>query len=202
MTYGEEYFTSNNYENYLGRQLRYEKIAEELQQTLCNLKLNVYPYLDYGCAVGHLVRGLIKSGVPKREVFGYDISDWAINYGIRKEPQLCLSNQYNPLRSWGVTFFLDVLEHMQEQEIRELIQTLKTDCFVFRIPVCEKSGEDYVEESSRKDKTHVIRWTKSEWKELFCSFKYNVIHLNLKTVYDSKGVFCGIAIKDKPRNML
>ena len=67
------------------------------------------------------------------------------------------------------------------------------------MPVCANEGEDYVLNVSRVDPTHVIRWTKNQWRKLFENLGYFPLDLNLSTIYNSPGVYTGIAIRTNAR---
>lgn len=190
MIYDENYYKSANYVAYLDRGEKYEKTAREIEQLLACLKLNVKPYLDYGCAVGHLVKGFNSIGVEAIE--GYDISKWAVNEAVSRGVRAFNSLEEN--KHYGVAFFLDVLEHIPEEEMEQIFANLSMNCFVFRIPVTKDVGGDYVLECSRKDPTHLIRWTKAQWNSFFFKFGYSTISLDLNTIYDTEGVYCGVGI--------
>jgi len=189
--YKESYYKTANYVSYLDRSEKYEKTARELEHLLSSLKINKTPYLDYGCAVGHLVKGFNSIGVNNIE--GYDISEWAVNEA--KQRGLNVSNEIDTKKYYGVVFFLDVLEHMTFGELNELFFSLSMNSFIFRIPVVKEEGQDYVLECSRQDPTHIIRWTKPQWDSLFYSFGYKPLSLDLNTIYDTEGVYCGLGVK-------
>ncbi len=92
-------------------------------------------------------------------------------------------------------FGLDVFEHMNFEDLEAFFKNIKTRAIVFRIPVCANYGEDYVLECSRVDPTHVIRWTKSMWTEFFRTFGFISVELNLATIYNSEGVYSGLALR-------
>lgn len=77
--FNEEYFRTLNYVDYLNRRDRYIHTGREIADLLIKLKLlwteDSY-ILDYGCAVGFLMEGLISAGCSM--VTGYDISEWAL----------------------------------------------------------------------------------------------------------------------------
>ena len=126
------------------------------------------------------------------DVRGVDISEWAIDQCKQKGLDCSQKVDYN--EHWGLTFCLDVLEHMSEEEVDEFLDQLISDAIVFRVPVCANEGEDYVLECSRKDPTHQIRWTAEQWIEKMEYNGYLVLSMNLPTIYSSDGVFAGLAI--------
>ena len=190
MIFDREYYESNNYTNYLARQDRYIRLAKEVCEFMGKMNLMNSPVLDFGCAVGFLLKGLEQH---VDYCYGADISEWARNEAnargldVREEPDWKLNH--------GVVFALDVFEHMKPYVLHDFFYNIRTDVIVFRMPICAKSGEDYVLECSKVDPTHVIRWTKKEWQEYFKSWGYTTIYLNLSTFYNSDGVYAGMAIK-------
>lgn len=191
MIYDEEYYKTLNYSNYSSRQDRYLKLAEETVYLLKQLKLiKNKPVLDFGCATGFLTKGLLDE---KLDAYGYDISEWAISQAINLVGSRASTELVS--RDYGTVYFLDVLEHIHVQELDRIFSTLSFDSFVFRIPVSATLGGKYILDISEKDRTHIVRWTKDKWKEFFMGHGYKVLHINLSTIYDSAGVFCGIGIK-------
>jgi len=190
MIFDEHYFKSVNYTDYLERSNRYDQLAHEVMTHLKVHDLDKDPILDFGCAVGFLIEGLQKLGY--KDVYGSDVSDWALeearkkNLDVEKEPRLDVTH--------GVTFALDVLEHMPENEMRTFLDKLKTKVLVFRIPIRREEDDDYFLECSRADPTHVICWTKEQWRDLFSYKGYIALDLNLHTIYNSTGVYSGIAL--------
>ena len=160
--------------------------------------------LDYGCAMGILVRELRLRGV---NAFGTDISDYAISEGKKMSYYSniwCLDDfidisflkYYNRdmlTWLWDYVLFLDVLEHIEENELRDLLKLVKTKKIIVKIPICNKEGEDFVFEASRKDKTHVTKHTKRWWKKLFKDFGFKKFTpINTTYLFDSEGVLCGV----------
>lgn len=192
MIYKEDYYKNLNYTSYLDRGDKYIKLVSEVNSLLNSLNLLNTPILDYGCAIGHVVKAYNILGIT--DIIGYDVSEWAVNYGKNKNLNLTLN--YNDLENhYSIGFFLDVLEHMKEQDIIKLFQDIKFDCFIFRIPVCLMEGQDYFLEVSRRDLTHNIRWTKERWSKYFYSLRYLTLPVNLSTIFDSDGVYSGLALR-------
>lgn len=188
--YDEDYYKSVNYLDYLNRGGRYDQLADEIMGTLNTLGLGSGPILDYGCAVGHLLASLKKMGY--NNLYGVDISEWALEQARHKG--LEVHDKILDNVTHGVTFSLDVFEHMEVDQLNSLMQQLQSRAIVIRVPVCRNAGEDYVLECSRADPTHVIRWTKNQWKEFFSGFGYVTLDLNLHTIYNSDGVFSAVAV--------
>lgn len=188
--FDESYYKTVNYIDFLQRKDRYVKLAEDIDGLLQKLHLNNGPVLDFGCAVGFVVEAMEDRGYE--DVRGVDISEWAIDQCKQKGLDCSQKVDYN--EHWGLTFCLDVLEHMSEEEVDEFLDQLISDAIVFRVPVCANEGEDYVLECSRKDPTHQIRWTAEQWIEKMEYNGYLVLSMNLPTIYSSDGVFAGLAI--------
>jgi SAM-dependent methyltransferase len=205
--YDETYYKSINYTNYLSRKPRYRQLAIEVTNLLKKLNLIVsydwsrttndlqqFPnILDFGCATGMLVGALNEIGCS---AYGYDISDYAL--GVAKEVGLEVYNEIEQIRDMpkDVTFLLDVLEHIPATDLDENLKAVtSSDAIIFRIPVCLEEGEPYHLEVSRNDPTHVTCWTKERWTEFFARYGYTIMTLDLHTIYDSPGVFCGLGVK-------
>jgi len=190
MNFGEDYFKTINYLDYLNRGGRYDQLADEIMSQLSVLNLDSGPILDFGCAVGHLLSSLQKIGY--NDCYGVDISDWALEQA--KSKGLNVGKKIADGTRHGIVFSLDVFEHLDEKTLHFVMQQILTRTLVFRVPICANTGEDYVLECSRSDPTHLIRWTKTEWKQFFINEGYVPIDLNLHTIYNSPGVYSGIAI--------
>lgn len=190
MNFDETYFKSLNYANYLEREIRYHKMADELFKYLPNIGVLLNGNLiDYGCAVGFLVKGFRKLGCSCE---GYDISDWAKSeakkYGI---------NFVDFKHSFfDVMFAFDVFEHMTDDEIKSALLTFNPKWLLVRIP-CSVDGKDFYLEISKKDPTHINCKTKLKWFDLFSTIGYNRFQkIDLYTIYDSDGVLCYV-LKNK-----
>ncbi len=189
--FNKEYFTSINYSDYLSRQIRYEKCAKELVLYLAN-KINLttsWEILDYGCAVGFLVNGFRKLGYS---CDGYDISTWA-----KREAKKRGVEYVNPNKHSDLVIFLDVLEHMTDEDIRGIFNKMHAGYVLVRIPCSTNGGKSFHLDVSNKDKTHINCKTKYQWLDLFKSMGYSTwFALDLYTIYDSDGVMCKVFKKD------
>ena len=187
----ENYYASNNYSDYMQRGDRYLRTADEIVQQLEILGLNKEGLIcDFGCAVGFLSAGL--KSVQKNPVYGVDVSEYA--RGVCERKGITAHKEISDCQH-SVVFSLDVFEHLANFDLQELFSKLKTECIVFRMPVVINSGEDYPLAVSRADPTHKIRWTKDEWRSFFKEYGFMSLDLNLHTIYNSDGVYTGIAIK-------
>ena len=174
--------------DYLSKRERYVKTAEEIQQVFHKFSV-IDPdstILDYGCSLGFLIKGFEKAGF--KNVSGYDISEWAVEQAKNNGCRMLDHAQ----GTFDLGIFLDVLEHMTDQQISDLFSQLKLDKVLVRIPcaVAEQPDEFYLE-VSRRDVTHINCKTDQHWIEVFKSLGYcNCFRLNMSTIYDSPGCFC------------
>ena len=191
--YTKEYFTSINYSDYLSRYDRYKKLAQDISGLLTDLSLvnknsNI---LDYGCAVGFLLRAYKE--LNYKNAYGYDISEWAKSKAEERGVEL-LDNIKEI--NFDVTFCLDVIEHMTDLEIDEWLSDFNTKAMILRLPVASVDGGDYHLKVSRRDPTHVNCKTKNQWKEFLRKYGFvTFLNLNLLTIYDTKGVWCTLCLK-------
>lgn len=196
--FDETYYRSNNYAGYLERRDRYKRQVEELHHELLQkvcLDFQNGAVLDYGCAVGFVVKALIDIGYVN--VMGYDVSSWAVEYGhnvLGIPPSMMTTNLSNVLQQkWDMTLALDVLEHISQPQLSELLSLLNTNYLLVRIPLSIEDNGRYVLDVSERDKTHVIRLTRASWHRFFALHGYDwLFNINLATFYDSTGVMCAI----------
>ena len=190
--FDEQYYRSNNYVDYLSKRERYVKTAEEIQQVFHKFSLinQDSAILDYGCSLGFLIKGFEKAGF--KNVCGYDISDWAVAQARKNDCRILDHAQ----GTFDLGIFLDVLEHMTDQQIAELFSALKLNKVLVRIPCAVVAQPDQFHlEVSRRDVTHINCKTDLAWIEMFKHLGYrNCFRLNMSTIYDSPGCFCGLFV--------
>jgi len=191
--YNREYYESVNYTDYHARQDRYNQLALEITNHLKVHELDQDPILDFGCATGMLIKGLISLGYE--EVYGADVSEWAVEQC--EAANLNVSTTTNYGRHYGLTFALDVFEHMTIDQFNEFMTQIRTKVLVFRMPICREGESDYFLECSRADSTHIIRWTRRQWEAEFRRHGFVPLPINLHTIYNSEGVYTGIALQEK-----
>ena len=187
----EQYFKNLNYSNYLERYGRYLKMAEELDFYLTKFGIlsKSMKILDYGCSVGFLIKAFRKLGYKK--IFGFDISNWALK--IAKKNKCKILKDFKG--SYDLGIFLDVLEHMNDKEIKKVFKKAKFKRLLVRIPCADKNSNKFYLKVSRIDKTHINCKNKKSWISLFKSFGYkSFLKLNLNSIYDSKGCLCLLII--------
>jgi 2-polyprenyl-3-methyl-5-hydroxy-6-metoxy-1,4-benzoquinol methylase len=188
MIYDETYFKSLNYSGYLEREDRYKKTAKELFEYLKKNKFlnETCSILDYGCAVGFLVKGFRAIGINCE---GYDISEWAKSYANKLG---IVYIEFSP-REFDLLISLDVFEHMTDEEIVLTLKNFKSKYIIFRIPCSTDGGKTFHLEISRRDVSHINCKTKKQWVDFFKKEGFaEFIPLDLYTIYDSSGVMCGI----------
>jgi hypothetical protein len=198
--YTEEYYKTANYADYSEREERYYKLAKETTNLLESLSLiNEGSFItDFGCATGHLLTGLKKSGY--HDVDGVEISDWA-----REECKKKNLTVFSSLSNWkeeslfesDIVYTLDVLEHMTDEEVVKFLEETKSSKLIIRIPVASEKDGNFHLDVSRKDPTHINCKTKWQWRTLIKNIRYpntRILHLNLNTIYDSKGVFSALIL--------
>ena len=199
--YNENYYKSLNYTDYLSRETKYEKTAEELDELLgkffsYDTRKNM-GILDYGGAVGFLCQGFKRLGYI--DVVNCELSDWAREESKKKNiesvaPEYCFDYPTH----WDLITALDVFEHMTDRQIETLLLRCDTQFLVVRIPCAEGIGKTFHLEVSKKDPTHINIKSASEWETFIKRVGgFNaVLPLRLKTIYDSPGVFCALFIKE------
>lgn len=187
--FDKNYYTSNNYKDYLNRYDKYRILSDDLINIF--KFLNIYnknlKILDYGCAVGFLLDALKEKKFSN--LSGYDISEFCINIFKQNHKLIDIEKK----EDFDFIFFLDVLEHMENNEIEKVLNNLKSKFILVRIPCAKNYGESFFLDISKNDPTHINCKTKNEWIDFFKKFNYDYKNkLDYKTIYDSDGVFCGI----------
>jgi len=191
--FDEDYFKRGNYVDYLSRSEKYKRLARDVHNFLGSIKMVKLDnrILDYGCAVGFLLDGLKEFGYSN--LFGYDISEWAERVFTKNHNTIKLNGTEDP---FYITFFLDVLEHIKDEDIIEVIKKINSEVIIVRIPISIDGGLSYHLEISNNDITHINCKEKWDWVDFFSSLGYNFfLELNLSTIYSTDGVFCAILFK-------
>tara|TARA_R110001592_G_scaffold26674_9_gene99598 strand:+ start:2199 stop:2816 length:618 start_codon:yes stop_codon:yes gene_type:complete len=190
--FNKSYYNSINYLNYPLREKKYHNTSKDI---INFFKLNPNDLLlDYGCAIGLLLRGYNSEGFNK--VWGYDISNWAINESKNITSNTSSNIEILNDKTYKLTTALDVFEHMFDEDLDDILKKISTQTLVLRIPVKLKGDNDFYLEVSRKDKSHVNCKTQEEWISFIEGYGFNFkSSLNLPHIYNSKGCFCGYFIK-------
>lgn len=190
--FDKDYFQSANYTNYLDRQEKYTRTAEEIFDRLKTFGLlnKKYSVLDYGCAVGFLSHGFRELGIS--DIDSYDISQWAKQQARARGCRVVES-----LRdSYDIGIFLDVLEHMEDSNIEQVFRETKFNSILVRIP-CSVPAEPnkFYLEVSRRDSTHINCKTPEQWINKFRDLGYGTcLPITMNTIYNSPGCFCAVFI--------
>ena len=187
--FNKDYFVNSKISNYIDyRQKKFSGLADNLFSFLVGKSV-----LDYGAATGGLMVEL-----HKRLIYceGMDISYWAVEYGKKHYGLEHMLHHYDPsllIGDFDVVLFLDVLEHIPNEELENIFSSVKSNQLLVRIPVSANEGEDFVLDVSKNDKTHIQVHSKEWWFDLFKLYGYNnFTPLKEKNIYDSEGVLAGI----------
>lgn len=187
--YSEQYYRTTNYSDYQDREPRYHQMAREIFSALSSVGVinQKSRLLDYGCALGYLVNGFRKLGVVCE---GFDISDHARIVAEGSGIQFVKEGIFDLIMA------MDVLEHMEDEEINVMLETFLAHRLLVRIPCSTDGGETFHLQISRNDPTHINCRTKTQWLEFFEQFGYRMfLPLNLYSIYDSSGVMAGLLIR-------
>ena len=186
--FGENYFRSQNYADYLEREPRYRNLAMELSATLS--EIGCRRVLDFGCSVGFLVKHLNKLGF---DCHGYDCSSWAVSYGRRLVTEKISAEESVVGLDWDAAIFLDVLEHNCREDALAILKSTSAAHIIVRIPVASREGGDFHLEVSRRDPTHILCLHKGGWRSLLSEAGFEeAATLTRQTIYDSPGVYCAV----------
>lgn len=197
LTFEKGYFKDSevsNYEDYMQR--KHDHLADDI---IAEVKLlPSEKVIDFGAATGSLIKELIARG--HKEVYGTDISYWAVSYGKEK---LGLNNhiQYYNLELLNddkdYVIALDVLEHIPtEKELDLIVGRIANSLhkgLVLRVPVSKNEGENFFLEVSRNDKTH-FQCHSADWWIGYLGSKglFFDKHFTSKSIYSSDGVLAGL----------
>jgi cyclopropane fatty-acyl-phospholipid synthase-like methyltransferase len=184
-TYNETYYKSVNYIDYLDRYAKYLNRAAYITTMIDPGE----PVLDFGCGVGFMSKAMLELGY--NEIYGYDPSEWAIQYG--RDIGIPNLSTTLPDLKFNTVFMFDVLEHMSLIDIYETLGIIRTKYLCIKIPVSRRDGDLYLIQSSIDDKTHLTCLSKSTWRYIFRKFHYEELFIvNGTDYYDSEGMYCAI----------
>lgn len=189
----KEYYQSINYTDYTLREQKYEATALDILKSVKVSQEDAL--LDYGCALGFLLKGYRKAGIVN--TYGFDISDWALEQTRKDNLNTSSDISIISQREYKLTTVLDVFEHMFDEEVNTVLTQLTTDRLAVRIPVKLEGEDDFHLEVSRKDASHVNCKTEADWIEFINRHGYTFdSYLNTESIYSSPGCFCGIFKKN------
>ena len=169
--FGEGYYERRENSNYEHYRWRPRLMAVRLSAIL--LALHTRPgsrILDFGCAKGFYVAWLRARGY---DAVGVDISRYAVG---------CAPSQVRPFihllsddlvfhwidRPFDLAIAKDVLEHIEPRLLPNVVSMLRAISrqAVITVPVCDERRR-FVNVSDERDGTHVTRYSRGEWLELF-----------------------------------
>lgn len=120
--------------------------------------------LDFGCAKGYFVKALRILGY---DAYGYDFSKYAIDNCDEFVKSYVTSNIKDYILRFDYCFCKDVLEHSLDDknllDNLELIKAVSKNILLI-VPLAEKGV--YIAKEYEKDKSHFIRKSFEEWKEI------------------------------------
>jgi len=122
-------------------------------------------FLDVGCARGFLLRGYVENGVPKDNVHGFDLSEWATANAdplIKDRVACCSVLDFVPDRQWHLVTVFDLLEHIPRVDLPKAVEVIES-CSSHSLNVMlmtEIAPWD-------TDKTHVSHMPLDEWLSMF-----------------------------------
>jgi len=186
----QAYYQTGNYANYLDR--KFEQLARDLLAQGIESHQTV---IDFGCGTGGLVAALRRLGL--QSVYGTDISVWAINYGRTRyglSPEVLQYLNWSLLeRAADWLLLLDVLEHIPDGELDNILSIVTAKHLVVRLPVSRQEGETFVLPVSRNDPTHIQCHPKTWWCTLLAQAGYTYTRpVQGQAIYDSEGVLAAI----------
>lgn len=121
---------------------------------------------DIGCAFGRFLGSLD----PRWEIFGTDVSEFAVAEAARAHPRgtfkvaAATDRRVFPAAFGAVTAF-DVIEHVPDPDAVALSvkeQLVERGCFVFVVPVYDGLSGPVIRVLDR-DPTHIHKWPRQRW---------------------------------------
>ena len=146
----------SGYENYKWEPTRSIPEALDIQK-----EFTFKTCVDYGCAKGFLVNALRIIGI---DAYGEDISEYAVencHLNVREYVSLPTDKYYDLL------ICKDVLEHVKEEDLPEVLQFLmkKSNQFFFVVPLGDE--DRFRIREYEVDITHVTKKNEEWWIKLF-----------------------------------
>lgn len=177
-TYDADYFLrgketgKSNYENYSW------KPEQTLQHAIyVQRHLGIHAgdsVLDVGCARGYFVKALRMMGI---QAFGHDISRWAIENCDPDVVEFVSNELVAEKNSFDWITCKDCMEHIPMEKLEPLLKQLsaaaKKGMFII-VPLAKYFGGQYVRDEDEADKTHIHRFTISDWLEFLMKHTKNM----------------------------
>jgi SAM-dependent methyltransferase len=121
---------------------------------------------DIGCAFG----GFLGSLDPTWQIFGSDVSEFAVARAARENPRGVFTVAPADARRlfvlpFGAVTAFDVMEHLPDPDAvaRSVIEELADGgCFIFVVPVYDGLSGPIIRLLDR-DPTHVLKWPRQRW---------------------------------------
>lgn len=122
-------------------------------------------FLDVGCAKGYLLRGYVEQGVSVENVYGFDISEWAIENAeplIKSRVMCCSVFDFIPFQQWNLVTAFDLLEHIPKSQLKRAISVIEScsSHYLNVMLMTDKANWD-------TDVTHVSIMSLDEWLKFF-----------------------------------
>lgn len=133
--------------------------------------------LDYGCALGYLVKALRMLG---RDAWGVDISQYAIKNADAEVRQYCMLKDDPKRLSRTADFCIskDVFEHIPEDELSEVLSWIDAHELFVIITLGDENG--YFCAEGNMDKTHVTCKPADWWSATFVKNGWGVKHFSYR----------------------
>ena len=122
-------------------------------------------FMDVGCAKGFILRGYVELGVPIEDVYGYDISEYAIKEAesaIKDQVECCSVFDFKPTRQWDLVSAYDFLEHLPTERMREAVKILEDSSAKYLHIMLMVAKADW-----DTDESHVSIMPLEEWLKFF-----------------------------------
>lgn len=123
--------------------------------------------IDFGCAKGFFVKAM---RILDYECFGFDISDYAIKNADQDIKKYLYKKLPDKIK-FDFGLCKDVLEHCRDK--KELLKNIEKMLSISKhwliiVPIAK--NKKFIIDDYEKDITHVLRYTKEEWVEIFKKF--------------------------------
>lgn len=193
----ESYFSSHyssldkkqNEVDYLKKSKHGQQFIEFLPSN-CDIKI-----IDLGCGTGSLVSGLKNSGY--KNVFGIDVSHENIEQGKLADLDIdygeiidFLDQAIHNNRNYDVIFLMDVLEHLDDNELYDVVDKVRkvlSSDGIFIIKTI--NAESLISGMGRyMDITHERSFTSHSMKELMSAFGYEELEILNSKINKPKNV--------------
>lgn len=136
--------------------------------------------LDYGCALGYLVKAFRLLG---RNAFGVDISKYALKNVDHSVEKYCSSSPSEFHNRYDFCIAKDVFEHIEHKELRRIIDSQISANILFAVVPLGKRGK-YIAPANNIDKSHIICEDLSWWTTFFKTSGLEII----KAEYEVRGI--------------